>query len=60
MGVGSGEPGDIRKQLRRGKDVEPGIDLANLLLRWAGGFFFDDGADFRTCADPFRRSGDIR
>ena len=34
------------KQLRYGEDVESGIDLMNLFLGGAGGFFFDDGLDF--------------
>ncbi len=46
--IGGGKLLDVRKQLRHSEDVESGIDLVNLLLCGAGGFFFDDGLDFGT------------
>ena len=53
VGVGGGEFRDVRKQLRHSKDVEPGIDLANLLLSGAGGFLFHNGLDFRAARTSF-------
>jgi hypothetical protein len=36
---------DVAEQFGHGKGVEAGVDLADYLLRRAGGFFFHDGAD---------------
>ena len=46
VGVDSGKFSDLREQLVCGEDVKAGIDLANLFLRRAGGFLFDNGLDF--------------
>ena len=55
--VGGGEFRDLREQLRRGEDVEAGVDLVNVFLGGAGGFFFDDGLDFGAAvADLLRRT----
>ena len=45
VGVGGGELVDVRIELGHREDVEAGVDFVDFLLRGAGGFFFDDGAD---------------
>jgi hypothetical protein len=41
--VGGGKLFDVANNCVHREDVESGVDLVNLLLRRAGGFFFDDG-----------------
>ncbi len=48
--IGGGEFADVREQLRRGEDIEAGIDLMNFFLGGAGGFLFDDGLHFGASA----------
>ena len=48
VGIVGGEFADVTVELLYRENIEAGIDLANLFLRGAGGFLFDNRQHFRA------------
>ena len=62
VGIGSGEFLDVLEQFGHSEDVEASINLVNIFLCGAGGFFFHDGLDLgaaRTLAQNAAVAGGI-